>query len=475
MTVRAIMTPQARAGTSSNRPTQADDRSSFISTLNQANRQPVKRYLGSLENATPANRSASLSLAKPTNTRAASSVHRNRTVSNTRPKPATDRKNHSRDATEQREDQFSAASDRETNRVGDEPSAAPTTTPNDQGRLDRDQGLADPAADTRALSEPDAADDPQEEFEAGALPEEALAGLSQTQPISEQGDPQASSQSEQAAGQAGAQQATTGQGTGLVAQEKPAANLTGVLEGNFATGNTEGTSETTDSLAQNGHDTDSQEGLHKDHASVPGPKAVVPSVAQGTAADTALPTTTQPAENAAAVAPPAPSPGSAAAPAAQANVPLPEPGTLDVDPNVSRVIRGMQGAMNQNGGSVTLRLSPPELGLVRIQMQIEHSQVVAQIHTQSESVRNLLSQQLGQLRHTLESQGLNVTRLQVQVMADQASLFNDQQEADQSPGDGRSRGEYAQTNHQHTDDRDQAGEQPSQNQNAFEQVLNAVA
>ncbi|MEM1099444.1 MAG: flagellar hook-length control protein FliK, partial [Planctomycetota bacterium] len=66
--------------------------------------------------------------------------------------------------------------------------------------------------------------------------------------------------------------------------------------------------------------------------------------------------------------------------------------------NEARLARGLKSALNQQGGSVTLRLTPPEMGTVRIQMQIQGTQVAAQFHAETDAARSLLQQQLGQLR-----------------------------------------------------------------------------
>jgi hypothetical protein len=111
----------------------------------------------------------------------------------------------------------------------------------------------------------------------------------------------------------------------------------------------------------------------------------------------------------------------------------------DGDPNVGRVMRGVHSALSQNGGTVTLRLTPADLGVVRIQMRLEHGTFNAQIQTESESVSALLKDHLGQLKQAVETQGLVVERLQVQTVSPGTTSFSDRQ-SDGSEGDGRSRG-----------------------------------
>ncbi len=73
-----------------------------------------------------------------------------------------------------------------------------------------------------------------------------------------------------------------------------------------------------------------------------------------------------------------------------------------------------------------------------------------QFHAESEAGRNLLQQQLGQLRNSLEAQGLSVERIGVQAMSSSTSSNSLQQDSQQQQqpqsqsgqNDGRSRGQY---------------------------------
>lgn len=121
--------------------------------------------------------------------------------------------------------------------------------------------------------------------------------------------------------------------------------------------------------------------------------------------------------------------------------------------NTARLTRGLANAVQQRGGAVTMRLTPPEMGTVRIQMQITGTNVSATFHAESASAQTLLTNQLAQLRSSLESKGMSVERLSVQPLAATASSQNANQSQNQSDsqqgqsqqqsaGDGRSRGQY---------------------------------
>lgn len=165
--------------------------------------------------------------------------------------------------------------------------------------------------------------------------------------------------------------------------------------------------------------------------------------------------------------------------AAAANdvAPAPAPYPESNEANIARVMRGMRGVINQNGGSVTLRLSPPEMGIVRVEMQINQGSVSAQLHTEQEGTRMLLAQQLGQLRQSLEAQGLHVDRLTVATMPSDSTNFTTDRDAEQSSADGRSRGhDLAGEHHGHAGG-GQDGQEPESKRYdlEFEQVLNMVA
>jgi len=135
--------------------------------------------------------------------------------------------------------------------------------------------------------------------------------------------------------------------------------------------------------------------------------------------------------------------------------------------NTARLTRGLANAVQQRGGAVTMRLTPPEMGTVRIQMQITGTNVSATFHAESASAQTLLTNQLAQLRSALESKGMSVDRLSVQPLAATASTNNanqsqnqsDAQQQDssqqQSAGDGRSRGQYSGSSGQQSSDQQQ--------------------
>ncbi|MHB1156274.1 MAG: flagellar hook-length control protein FliK, partial [Phycisphaerales bacterium] len=104
---------------------------------------------------------------------------------------------------------------------------------------------------------------------------------------------------------------------------------------------------------------------------------------------------------------------------------------------------------NGHGGTVTLRLNPPELGALRIAVRMDGPTLSATFEASSAAVSSLLEGQMHTLRAALERVGLGVDQLNVQGPsplpmpggAGTGSHFGSaQQQMNQWPSDGRSRG-----------------------------------
>ncbi|MHC5113482.1 MAG: flagellar hook-length control protein FliK [Planctomycetota bacterium] len=98
-----------------------------------------------------------------------------------------------------------------------------------------------------------------------------------------------------------------------------------------------------------------------------------------------------------------------------------DPARVDDARVTGRVMRGLATMVNQRGGAMSMRLSPPELGALRVQMTITQGTVSAQFTAATEQAQSLLSRNLASLRSSLESHGLNVERLGVQMAPGESS------------------------------------------------------
>jgi flagellar hook-length control protein FliK len=79
------------------------------------------------------------------------------------------------------------------------------------------------------------------------------------------------------------------------------------------------------------------------------------------------------------------------------------------------VARGLDALARQKGGSLVMRLDPPSLGQLRLEMQMQGGRVAVLMTAASETARSLLHDNLGSLRQALEDRGLAVDRLAVET------------------------------------------------------------
>ncbi|MGD9636164.1 MAG: flagellar hook-length control protein FliK [Pirellulales bacterium] len=97
-------------------------------------------------------------------------------------------------------------------------------------------------------------------------------------------------------------------------------------------------------------------------------------------------------------------------------------GAPHVDPArfVSRVARAVQTAQ-ERGGPLQLRLSPPELGAMRIELSVHQGALTATIETDNTNAKQLLLDNLAQLRDRLADQNVKIERFDVDVRQDSSS------------------------------------------------------
>jgi len=98
-------------------------------------------------------------------------------------------------------------------------------------------------------------------------------------------------------------------------------------------------------------------------------------------------------------------------------LPLMSASTEEPPAFTGQVIRGLSAMIHQRGGVMNMRLDPPELGELRVQMTLARGVVSAEFHASNAQAQGLLEKNLTALRSTLESQGLTVERLTVHVAA----------------------------------------------------------
>ncbi|HWE94815.1 MAG TPA: flagellar hook-length control protein FliK, partial [Tepidisphaeraceae bacterium] len=99
---------------------------------------------------------------------------------------------------------------------------------------------------------------------------------------------------------------------------------------------------------------------------------------------------------------------------AAAQSPAPAPEAQFAEANHAQIVSGVHGQLLPNGGSMQLRLDPPELGALHITVQMRDGVMSASFATPSDQAARLLTHSLGQLKTALESQGVSVEKLHVE-------------------------------------------------------------
>lgn len=79
---------------------------------------------------------------------------------------------------------------------------------------------------------------------------------------------------------------------------------------------------------------------------------------------------------------------------------------------IQRVARAMEAAP-QRGGTVRLRLRPPELGVLRLEVRLEKGNLTAKLEADTQAARNVLLDHLPQLRDRLAEQGIRIDQFDV--------------------------------------------------------------
>jgi len=118
--------------------------------------------------------------------------------------------------------------------------------------------------------------------------------------------------------------------------------------------------------------------------------------------------------------------------------PTAEPGQVDRARFVQRVARAFK-AMGGRQGAVRLRLHPPELGSLRLEIHVRGGVMHARVEAENAAVRSLLLDQLPHLRDRLAQQDIKIQQFDV-GLSDRSGGETSQQAAHQAPGDGERSG-----------------------------------
>jgi flagellar hook-length control protein FliK len=98
-----------------------------------------------------------------------------------------------------------------------------------------------------------------------------------------------------------------------------------------------------------------------------------------------------------------------------------------VDANHPSIVTGVHSQLLPNGGTMQLRLDPPDLGALQVTVQMRNGVMTAAFETSNEQATRMLSHSLNQLKTALETSGISVERMHVQQAPRQESKGGDSQ------------------------------------------------
>ena len=81
--------------------------------------------------------------------------------------------------------------------------------------------------------------------------------------------------------------------------------------------------------------------------------------------------------------------------------------------DIERIVRFVRARIGRDHSSATLRLDPPELGRIRLHLELREQTVRLRVETHTPLAHRLLSEEAGTLRAALEASGLQLERFEV--------------------------------------------------------------
>jgi flagellar hook-length control protein FliK len=122
-------------------------------------------------------------------------------------------------------------------------------------------------------------------------------------------------------------------------------------------------------------------------------------------------------------------------PAPQAPPPTPD------QANADRVANAITTKLLPGGGKMEIRLDPPQLGRVHIDVQVVSGKLTATLTASNDEASRMLGHKLDHLRQSLESGGLTVDRLQVRTSSESSMRDASADQQQQSTGQDQRQGQ----------------------------------
>ena len=138
---------------------------------------------------------------------------------------------------------------------------------------------------------------------------------------------------------------------------------------------------------------------------------------------------------------------------------------IDMQQTVDRIVKGARSAVSRNSSLLQIRLEPPELGTLRVQIRNGTDGLHLQLQATNQRAHELLQKHSSDLHTALEAQGFQTNQIEIQLRLD---LRNDQQ-LDQQQQQMQDQGQH----HQGKGEQEsfsqqfnnQSGQQPTQKDN----------
>jgi hypothetical protein len=119
-----------------------------------------------------------------------------------------------------------------------------------------------------------------------------------------------------------------------------------------------------------------------------------------------------------------------------AQQPLPvAPEVRFAEENHPKVVTAVKTQLLPGGGSIQLRLDPPDLGPLRLEVTMSEGVMSASFVAGSDQAASLLTHSLGQLKHALEGAGISVDKLQVRQGGQEQMAGDAERQKQQAAGD----------------------------------------
>jgi len=94
------------------------------------------------------------------------------------------------------------------------------------------------------------------------------------------------------------------------------------------------------------------------------------------------------------------------------------PSVTDMQENVDKIVKAARAAVGRNSSVVQLRLEPPDLGTLRIEIRHNSNGLNLQFQATNSTAQQLLQQHSHELRAALEAHGLQANQIDIQLRLD---------------------------------------------------------